>query len=199
MLLSASLGCNEIAVNERILDSEFGGSMRTVMRGWNVSIAKWLRFIIYERASTAPVLTTYLFSAVWHGFYPGHYIALLTCGLVIVAGRWVRRKVRPYFTQKGVAVKLFYDTSTFVATRAATLYCWPPFVLLGLKSTFVFYKSIYFGGHILALTLIVFLRYIPSPKTTSENRFSTNCEQNKPQQADDARPIADSRRVEKCD
>uniref|UniRef100_A0A1I8JRG9 Secreted protein n=1 Tax=Macrostomum lignano TaxID=282301 RepID=A0A1I8JRG9_9PLAT len=56
-------------------DVEFGTSIRAVVAGWNVSTARWLRELVYERSpgrsrhpcsDLRPV-------RLWHGFYPGYY------------------------------------------------------------------------------------------------------------------------------
>lgn len=45
--------------------------------------------IVYERVSHHPTLAVFVLSAVWHGFYPGYYMAFATCGLMVEAARKV--------------------------------------------------------------------------------------------------------------
>ena len=45
--------------------------------------------VVYERASWNPVLASALFSAWWHGFYPGYYLACFSFGISLMAARKV--------------------------------------------------------------------------------------------------------------
>ncbi|XP_030647718.1 membrane-bound ghrelin O-acyltransferase mboat4 [Chanos chanos] len=54
-------------------------------RRWNKTTAEWLRRLIFNRCSRAPVLMTFLFSAWWHGLHPGQVVGFLAWA-VAVAG-----------------------------------------------------------------------------------------------------------------
>lgn len=59
-----------------------GHSRHTIPLDWNICTGKWLRYYVFFRLppSLQPygVLITHLFSAFWHGFYPGYYFLFLT-------------------------------------------------------------------------------------------------------------------------
>lgn len=42
---------------------------------------------IYERVSSNGIATTFLMSALWHGFYPGYYFSFFTAGFVVTFAR----------------------------------------------------------------------------------------------------------------
>ena len=42
---------------------------------------------VYERSLRHRTLAVFVISSLWHGFYPGYYMMLLSFGLMIEAGR----------------------------------------------------------------------------------------------------------------
>ena len=64
-----------------IMFNEFGMDPKLKMVHWNRQIHLWLKYCIYTRLLTPlknnrPLATfiTYVFSSIWHGFYPSYYI-----------------------------------------------------------------------------------------------------------------------------
>ena len=62
--------------------------MKDFFDAWNISVHKWLKYYVFlrmvkrdERLSLKPILTTFLVSAIWHGFYPGYFLFFLSSGL----------------------------------------------------------------------------------------------------------------------
>ena len=47
--------------------------------------------IVYDRVPSHRTLAVFALSAIWHGFYPGYYMAFFTCGLMVEAARKVCR------------------------------------------------------------------------------------------------------------
>lgn len=45
--------------------------------------------IAYERSPVSPTMSTFLLSALWHGFYPGYYIMFVFFALCAIVGRKV--------------------------------------------------------------------------------------------------------------
>lgn len=73
-------------------DMETANTVKGFIEAWNISVQKWLKYYVFFRllpndkrsakASTIAATTTFLTSAVWHGFYPGFYIFFVTTALV---------------------------------------------------------------------------------------------------------------------
>jgi lysophospholipid acyltransferase len=151
--------------NCRIMDIEFGESMRTNIGGWNLGTAKWIRYYSYERLlpsvgrSLASNLS-FLLSAFWHGFYPGYYITFF-CGHIANEGSirlrtWLRPQVgTPVGEKYG---KMQYTTPFWYNKLGAVLASMAlntiviPFVVLDLHKTYVMLTSVYFIPQIVVFT-----------------------------------------------
>ena len=49
--------------------------------------------IVYERVSHNRTLSVFVVSCIWHGFYPGYYMAFFTVGLMVEAARKVCNEI----------------------------------------------------------------------------------------------------------
>ena len=49
--------------------------------------------VVYDRVKSHRLVAVFLMSAVWHGFYPGYYLAFVTAGLLVQASRMVSKIV----------------------------------------------------------------------------------------------------------
>lgn len=137
--------------NMELWKFETSTSLRDALHSWNKTTQSWLRRIAYERAPRKlAVLSTYLLSAIWHGFYPGYYMTFLGGALFTHAARNGRRVFRPMF-QKSPLHSRVYDCITFVLTRFVIAYAAFPFVILDFRNSYEIYKSLYFSIHILAI------------------------------------------------
>lgn len=166
---SAGLGFNgydergqtrwDLIDNVDVYKVEFSLSLKELLDNWNRSTMLWLRYIVYDRVrSTIPV---FFFSAFWHGFYAGYYMTFFTGGIFIHTARLMRRRVRPYFLTSN-ALKLAYDTVTFLSTRIAIAYLGFPFLILELWPTYFIYRSLYFWMHFAAIGSAVFVLLLSS-------------------------------------
>lgn len=142
--------------NVHIPKFEFAASFRGSMENWNKGTMRWLRYVVYERSPTQKTITTYLLSALWHGFYPGYYLCFGTAALVTIAARNVRRCFR-YRFQNSLHKYMLYEFITFLVTKVAVAYIVFPFLLLELQASFRLYRHLYFYLHILCLFSIFFL------------------------------------------
>lgn len=57
--------------NLNFLELEFAENPKAMLDAWNKFTARWLRRYVYVRTDKLKLLSTFLISAVWHGFYPG--------------------------------------------------------------------------------------------------------------------------------
>ncbi len=74
--------------NIRIYDVEFSYKIQDFFNAWNISVHNWLKHYVFMRmitrgkkVSLMPILTTFLVSAIWHGFYPGYFLFFISSGL----------------------------------------------------------------------------------------------------------------------
>lgn len=165
--------------NINILKVEFATSMKMVCDNWNISTALWLKRTVYERSPRHRTLAVFVISSIWHGFYPGYYMMLLSFGLMLEAGRMGRRVIRPYF-QKTRALAFTYDVITCIVTALCVAEGGVPFQLLELRLSLDYWKSLYFYAHILCLLLILFCRNInKSTKRKEASAKTDSTEENK--------------------
>jgi len=76
------------AINE--WDVEFSHDVKDFLGAWNISVHKWLKYYVYLRMmkkdnkglQIVPILTTFVVSAVWHGFYPGYFLFFISSGIM---------------------------------------------------------------------------------------------------------------------
>ncbi|XP_073398541.1 ghrelin O-acyltransferase isoform X2 [Dendrobates tinctorius] len=62
-------------------------------RTWNKSTAKWLRRLIFQNCSKQPLLSTFAFSAWWHGLYPGQIFGFMCWALMVEADYRIHAKL----------------------------------------------------------------------------------------------------------
>ncbi|XP_072890646.1 lysophospholipid acyltransferase 2-like isoform X1 [Hemitrygon akajei] len=153
--------------NLNIANVEFATSMKMFIDNWNIQTALWLKEVCYDRCPFNRTLMTFLLSAVWHGVYPGYYFTFLTGMFMILAARAVRSNLRPYFLTSP-AHKAFYDVVTWITTQIVVSYTVAPFVLPFMDLSLKFYRSWYFGLHIVAIVLLLVLP--KKPKCASKER-----------------------------
>ncbi|CAB4012313.1 Hypothetical predicted protein [Paramuricea clavata] len=136
----------------KVKNIELATNARTIIVNWNIGTEKWLKRIIYNRANDrlSGVLATSVTSAFWHGFYPGYYLCFVNVAFVTLSARKARRSFHAYF-QDSKEKKIFYDILTWLTTYSLVSYICMPFVLLQLDSGLIFWRSVYFYGHIIIL------------------------------------------------
>ncbi|XP_056424848.1 ghrelin O-acyltransferase [Hyla sarda] len=62
-------------------------------RNWNKSTAKWLRRLIFQNCSKQPLLSTFAYSAWWHGLYPGQIFGFLCWAVMVEADYRIHAKL----------------------------------------------------------------------------------------------------------
>ncbi len=75
--------------NVRPLDVEFAQNAHAYLGNWNILTHRWLKNYIYQRICKSgekpgfnTSMTTFVFSALWHGLYPGYFITFVMGGLL---------------------------------------------------------------------------------------------------------------------
>jgi len=146
------------ACNCRPLCVEMAQNVKDITENWNIRTDRWLKHYVYERVKSFPVSMTFLISALWHGFYPGYYLAFMSGALMTIAAREIRRNIRPFFMideKTPKPSKIVYDFVCWFGTINSLNYCFSPFKLLSLKLSWNVWRSVYFCGH-----AIVILSYL---------------------------------------
>ena len=113
-------------------------------------------------------------SAVWHGLYPGYYLAFGTLTLQVEFQKTLYKNVRPRLEQafgKESAVMKLYQAFQLLYTQSTIAYIFVPFVVLSFEESFKMYVSTYFILHLFAVVgIFVVKRFLPlkQPKRPAE-------------------------------
>ncbi|KAJ1976533.1 Lysophospholipid acyltransferase [Dimargaris verticillata] len=139
---------------------ETGQNLRALSEAWNVGTNVWLKNYIYLRVARGKkpgiptTLITFMVSAIWHGFFPGYYLAFITLALLSSLARILRRVVRPIFVNTGATqvtatpLKQLYDLLSWLVTQLALNYAITPFVVLQLDRSLRIWQTNAYFGHI---------------------------------------------------
>lgn len=146
----------DLLCNINIVGIETATSYKTFIDNWNIRTGLWLKMVCYDRATRYRLPLTFVLSALWHGLYPGYYFTFLTGIPFTIAARAMRKSVRHYFLGSKI-LKLGYDIVTWAATQLAISYTVMPFLLLAVEPTVIYYRSVYFHGHVLSILAAVAL------------------------------------------
>lgn len=80
-------------------------------RTWNKSTALWLRRLIFQNCSKHPLLSTFAFSAWWHGLYPGQVFGFICWAVMVEADYRIHGKLSisksPYIRFLGTVITWF--------------------------------------------------------------------------------------------
>ena len=159
--------------NIKVLDFELGQNYVAVSNAWNEAAARWLKYYVYMRVpfKGLEVLCTNLVAAIWHGFYPGFYLAFVTMGSFRNLSLKMRRVLRPNFLDKdgnALPSKWLYDRATWIFTLVSITYNFCVFTVYdvtGPNSSFRLLGSLYYCGHIGWVILFIIFSIIPVPKS----------------------------------
>lgn len=164
----------DLVSNVKAWKVETALNFKETLEAWNCCTMYWLRRVAYDRVPRGyRTVSTYLLSAIWHGFFMGYYVTFLTGALFTVSARSVRRCLRWRF-QGSLFSRRFYDVLTFVMTKIALSYTTFPFVMLHLGPGLYFYSRLYFCLHIAALLALFLLPRILPPEPKAPKTEQTN-------------------------
>jgi len=113
-----------------------------------------------DKDATPPKYATYLtnsLSAVWHGFYPGYYLAFVLAAFTVDQSRRMRARFRPLIVDTNSQLKYFYHFFAHLFTHFIFNYGLAAFVGLSLERSFTFYKHLYYCAYILIILDFIFL------------------------------------------
>lgn len=159
----ASLGWKGVQ-NVDVYGVETASRIQTVIRSWNKRTQGWLERYVYHRSSGS-LLATYLFSSVWHGFYPGFYILFFYVAVLTPIERFLKNFLSSSSSSRSPSSTAAATTSTTSTTARDVLvtiicmiftsmtfnYITTYFFLLSIERSFVFMKSYYFIPEMIVL------------------------------------------------
>ncbi|ORY75100.1 MBOAT, membrane-bound O-acyltransferase family-domain-containing protein [Protomyces lactucae-debilis] len=156
---------------ENISPYEFETSQNTkaLLEAWNKNTNKWLKQYVYlrvtpqgKRPGFLSTLATFLTSAIWHGFYPGYYLAFMLGAFAQTMGKYYRRNLRPFFLQDDLktptANKWMYDVVCWAVTQWSWAYIVQSFVVLSFKDSLKFDLRYGFYVHVGMLLTVAFFK-----------------------------------------
>ncbi|KND91620.1 Lysophospholipid acyltransferase, partial [Tolypocladium ophioglossoides CBS 100239] len=140
---------------------------RGYLAGWNMNTNNWLRNYVYLRETPRgkkpgfrASMTTFVTSALWHGFYPGYYLTFVLASLIQTAAKNFRRLVRPLFldpiTGGPSPKKKYYDAASYVATQLTFSFATTPFLVLSFANSTRAWARVYFYGFAWTLAALAF-------------------------------------------
>jgi len=165
--------------NIRILNVEFGDSLKSMIDSWNLGTARFLKFYVYFRVSRKPVkpgqkvegkpkglnnevsqLLVFVVSAFWHGFYPGYYFFFVSMFFFKLVSNYMEKIItaRIYTPGKTTIVNLIYSAICMLLSVAFLDYCAIAFVLLSYENALVGYAAYYWSFHILIFVCLVLVK-----------------------------------------
>eukprot|EP01041_Mallomonas_annulata_P009825 gene9825-20433_t len=128
--------------NVDILALETATNMQTIVRQWNKRTQGWLERYVYLRTGNSMVIT-YIFSALWHGFYPGFLMFFLSISYITFAERGLKRWIKVFIPSNSMASMLINFISK-ILPNAIFNYTTPLFFFLSFQSSLTYLKSFYF-------------------------------------------------------
>ncbi|XP_077096325.1 lysophospholipid acyltransferase 1 isoform X4 [Siphateles boraxobius] len=146
----------DLVSNVHIWEIETATSFKSFIDNWNIQTALWLKRVCHDRAPFHRMPLTFVLSAIWHGVYPGYYFTFITAIPITLAARTVRRNFREYFLSSR-QLKICYDVVTWAATQMTICYTVMPFLLLAIKPTMQYYRSMYFHVHVISILAVILL------------------------------------------
>lgn len=130
---------------------ETSSNISAFARLWNRTTAAWLRRLVYQRCSRMPVLVTFSFSALWHGFYPGQVAGFLGWAVAVLGDHKLHKRLSPKLStawRKGsytclswlytqVVISCVVVTTELQSLEALELFCTTNIALFPLASILI--------------------------------------------------------------
>lgn len=143
----AAGACGRELTISNIPKVEFSVHARDVLAGWNIGTADWMKEYVYHRVPAKwpaiRVLSTSVFSGVWHGFHFGNVMSFAGVGILTMVSRDVYKYVRPLLDPK------VYSVVVGVWTHMIVDFIMVSFVVLDVEKIFDVYNSTWYHGYIM--------------------------------------------------
>ncbi|KAJ3073349.1 lysophospholipid acyltransferase [Podochytrium sp. JEL0797] len=157
------------ARNVSILGFELAENPKLLIDAWNMRTGFWLKNCVYlrmvkpgQKPGALVTFTTFLVSALWHGFHLGYYLTFSVGALYSMVGRTLRRNVRPLFLEPSslAPYKRVYDFLGWLMTWTSINFIAAPFVLWALDQSMAAWGAVGFyalGGLVVIFVVMEFL------------------------------------------
>ncbi|XP_067838359.1 ghrelin O-acyltransferase [Heptranchias perlo] len=109
-------------------------------RTWNKTTAVWLRRMVFERSKVQPLLSTFAFSAWWHGLHPAQVFGFILWAATVKADNHLHRYMGPLIARSRF-LGIFYKVLTWMQTQLVTAYILVAVELRSLSCVLVLCKS----------------------------------------------------------
>ncbi|XP_038659875.1 ghrelin O-acyltransferase isoform X2 [Scyliorhinus canicula] len=110
-------------------------------RTWNRTTAGWLRRMVFERSKVQPLMSTFAFSAWWHGLHPGQIFGFILWAVTVKADHHVHRYMGS-LTAGSRVLRMFYKVLTWMQTQLVTAYILVAVELRSPSGVLVLCKSV---------------------------------------------------------
>ncbi|XP_060697879.1 ghrelin O-acyltransferase [Hemiscyllium ocellatum] len=111
------------------------------VRVWNKTTAGWLRRMVFQRSKVQPFISTFIFSAWWHGLHPAQIFGFLLCAATVKVDYRVHQYMVP-LTARSRFLRLFYKIVTWMQTQLVIAYVLVAVELRTLSCVLVLCKSV---------------------------------------------------------
>jgi lysophospholipid acyltransferase len=129
---------------------ETAGSPHQLLNAWNISVNLWLKNCVYkvllglDIARGYAIISTNIVSALWHGFYPGYYLAFIGGGMAtILHQKW--RNVTTFSKSNNV----YYERISRVFMSLLLIFVGGPFVLCDFWYSLDYYTTLNLYGFVM--------------------------------------------------
>ncbi|XP_067886522.1 ghrelin O-acyltransferase isoform X2 [Heterodontus francisci] len=110
-------------------------------RTWNKTTADWLRRMVFQRSKVQPLLSTFAFSAWWHGLHPAQIFGFILWAATVKADYYVHRYMGSFIAGSRF-LRIFYKVLTWMQTQLVTAYILVAVELRSFSYVLVLCKSV---------------------------------------------------------
>jgi len=166
--------CFKTVWNIDIFGVEFGKTMRSAMKVWNMTVQWWMAMYVYKKLPVANsqirMILLLFVSAFWHGVHPGYYCTFLSVPFVVFAETGMIKLIHPYLTEKQ---KKWFEWVTWFCLYRSFEYTGVGFMLLRINKIWKVWTRMYFIGHIFIALFIIIPLIVPK-RRSGEKKEHTN-------------------------
>ncbi|KAJ3032198.1 UNVERIFIED_CONTAM: lysophospholipid acyltransferase [Siphonaria sp. JEL0065] len=157
------------ARNVSILGFELAENPKVLIDNWNMRTGFWLKNCVYlrmvkpgQKPGGLVTFTTFLVSALWHGFHLGYYLTFSMGALYSMVGRTLRRNIRPLFLEpSNLAVyKPAYDFLGWLFTWTSINFIAVPFSLWALDKSIFAWAAVGYYALVGQILIYVVMEYL---------------------------------------
>ncbi|KAJ3253781.1 hypothetical protein HDU77_004381 [Chytriomyces hyalinus] len=161
------------AKNVSIVGFEFAPNFKGMLDAWNMRTGFWLRNCVYlrmvkpgQKPGFLVTFTTFLTSALWHGFHLGYYLTFVVGAFTSIVARSLRRNFRPVFMKpsKYAYLKPAYDIAGWAMTWTGINFIAAPFTLWALDKSINCWASVGFYAIYGVAWLFVWMEFLGGSK-----------------------------------